>query len=492
MNSLHGSGRYVHSLILFLIFIAAYGIFYSYGGRFDVYAHNFWQIVDGELLRNRLWESLWYLHIQPPLFNAYLGAVQKIPWLEPYWVYYISYLTLSFAAAFALFNLICEFRVHPGIALGVVSLCLLTPSWMLYEHWLFYEFPTMALSIFAVARMQRRLKNPTAWNAFILFAILALLFFLRPIFHWAWFAASFFLLLAAAPSASKSLIKGAAIPALLIALFLVKNYWLFGVGSTSTWLGPNLLLMTNHVSYFEHNRNSLDDTFSPIVGVRPFASLEEYEKWIPGVAKQTWGAPVLDAIQRSDGTNNYNHGAYLAIYRYQMQDAIVMIKRFPWKYWKRVCESYRRFCYPSWNNPFFFGQRPSLNLWLAVWNRIFLDWDQQEMGKNFDEMNKKPQKGFFYWFLPVCLAGALSLIFLPARVATLDRNEKFLLIFCFINTILIIFAGTFLLATENNRISFLLTPFLAIYGALIADRYGIPMLRRVILRTREMKNGSLN
>ena len=46
------------------------------GVRFDASSLPwFWQYVDPVLLRFNLAESLWYLHSQPPAFNAFLGVV---------------------------------------------------------------------------------------------------------------------------------------------------------------------------------------------------------------------------------------------------------------------------------------------------------------------------------------------------------------------------------------------------------------------------------
>jgi hypothetical protein len=49
---------------------------YAAGVRFDSSPLAFcWQLVDPDLLRTRLLESLFYLHGQPPLFNLYLGVL---------------------------------------------------------------------------------------------------------------------------------------------------------------------------------------------------------------------------------------------------------------------------------------------------------------------------------------------------------------------------------------------------------------------------------
>ena len=76
----------------------------------------------------------------------------------------------------------------------------------------------------------------------------------------------------------KPLLKGAAIPAFLIFAFLIKNYALFGMLSTSSWMGPNLLMMTKYIPYSVRDGLYLKGKFSPYVAVGSFAPLEEYEK----------------------------------------------------------------------------------------------------------------------------------------------------------------------------------------------------------------------
>ncbi len=66
------------AVIVVLAFIISRVLYYCLGVRFDTiplfYA---WQFLDVNLLQNRLIESVFYLHSQPPLFNLFLGASSK-------------------------------------------------------------------------------------------------------------------------------------------------------------------------------------------------------------------------------------------------------------------------------------------------------------------------------------------------------------------------------------------------------------------------------
>ena len=54
-------------------------LYYFLGVRFDSsLLYQAWQILDVNLLRDRLVESLLNLHCQPPLFNLFVGLIIKV------------------------------------------------------------------------------------------------------------------------------------------------------------------------------------------------------------------------------------------------------------------------------------------------------------------------------------------------------------------------------------------------------------------------------
>src|SRR5947199_143356 len=66
-------------IFVVLAFVASRGIAYAVGVRFNAGPLQcFFQVVDPDLLRTRLLESLFYLHSQPPLFNLILGLFLKV------------------------------------------------------------------------------------------------------------------------------------------------------------------------------------------------------------------------------------------------------------------------------------------------------------------------------------------------------------------------------------------------------------------------------
>lgn len=69
--------RTLYALLAIVFAVSRLG-YYLLGVRFDARpVLHYYQFVDPELLKHRLVESLFYLHIQPPGWNLYIGAVLK-------------------------------------------------------------------------------------------------------------------------------------------------------------------------------------------------------------------------------------------------------------------------------------------------------------------------------------------------------------------------------------------------------------------------------
>jgi len=71
--------RSVDLLIILLVYIASQAFYWAAGWKFDHSLLYFtMHLLDPELLRTRLLESLWYMHMQPPLFNLFTGWGLKL------------------------------------------------------------------------------------------------------------------------------------------------------------------------------------------------------------------------------------------------------------------------------------------------------------------------------------------------------------------------------------------------------------------------------
>ncbi|MFB3784732.1 MAG: hypothetical protein ACE15F_00040 [bacterium] len=472
-------GRWIAHSLLLAVFVAVHTLYYGLGGVFDADIFSFWQVIDLDLLKHRLLESLWYLHMQPPLFNGFLGLVEKWSFGSAYSVYGAVYLAFGLVAACSLLHLQLRFHIAAPIALGVTSLCLISPSWFLYENWLMYTFPVMALLGLSAVRMHIYLERPTIRNGIWFFGLLAVLVYLRSLFQFGWFVFAAALAWMHLKDRRLDVAKALAVPLALVFLLYLKNWLVFGTWATSTWLGPNLMVMTRLVPPDIRRDLVLKGELSTLSYVHPFYPIESYRGYTQVDPNQTWGVPVLDRMLKSDGDQNRNHGLYLMINRTNLRDACVLIRAAPGYYLQTVAEAWRRFCLPAWNYRYFRGQNPVFLEGMVKWNHWLLGWPEEDFINQLRKIEGDPRLTAFCWLLPALALGGIVLLLLPGHITRFSSVDRIVLLFVLITLLMVTFEGTFCLHRENNRIRFVLTPYFALLVGLLADRM-VQAVRRLI------------
>ena len=145
--------RHVNSLSSTRLTLAMVGLFVLVQGGYRLAGVSFdatplihfWQFLDPELLRSRLGESLLYLHSQPPLFNLFLGLVLKLAPGAEAATFGALYLALGLALYLLTFAVMRQLGVGRPVALALSTWLMVSPSFVLYEHWLFYTLPLATL-----------------------------------------------------------------------------------------------------------------------------------------------------------------------------------------------------------------------------------------------------------------------------------------------------------------------------------------------------------
>src|SRR3990172_8734079 len=141
-------------LLLTLCFFLSRLYAYRAGVRFDVTPlFGFAQIIDPALLRYDLLRSLWHLHSQPPAFNLYVGTVLKL-WSHPL-AFALSYQWLGLLMNFSLYVILRKLGVGVVLCFALTLLFMFSPSSVLYENWLFYNYPVTAFLVFALFFVHR-------------------------------------------------------------------------------------------------------------------------------------------------------------------------------------------------------------------------------------------------------------------------------------------------------------------------------------------------
>ena len=132
--------RTLYALLAMAFAVSRLG-YYLLGVRFDARpVLHYYQFLDPELLKHRLFESLFYLHVQPPGWNLYTGAVLKLfPASYPI-AFCLIYLVLGLGICWSIFYLMRACGVSRWLAFTLATWFIVSPAVVLFENYLLYEY----------------------------------------------------------------------------------------------------------------------------------------------------------------------------------------------------------------------------------------------------------------------------------------------------------------------------------------------------------------
>ncbi|MEO7988388.1 MAG: glycosyltransferase family 39 protein [Chryseolinea sp.] len=343
-----------------------------------------WQLIAPDLLKNKLLESLYYLHSQPPLYNLYVGIVLKL-FPENYSAFFqLNFLLLGLLTHTTLFVIMRHLTVRPSIAFILTLLMMLSPSIILYENWLSYTYIVIALLTFSTLFLLRFLQSEKFSDGLLFFLFLALIVLTRSMYHIAWFGVIILLLLITRFKIRRKILLSASVPFLIVFAFFFKNYLLFNTFSTSSWMGMSLY----EISLSRIDKKKLEPfvasgEVSPIVLVPAFWSLDHYNKFI------TKTNPYPNVRVLSDSFNlkeaNYHNYHYLEVSELYKKGAIKIIKHYPMEYLKNVAISFGYYFYPASNYPLLEENSSKMFWYNKLYNHLVL-WTIY----NPEEVDRKP------------------------------------------------------------------------------------------------------
>ncbi len=332
-------------------FAASRLYFHWLGVRFETSSLDwYWQVLDPQLLVERLLESVFFLHAQPPLFNLLLGLGLKVGSAHSTLLFHLVFLGLGLLLAVVLYLLLIRFGLPPTIAAALVLLYATSPNWLMYESWLFYDFPNaVALVLAGACLLQYGRRESTAWLV-TFFAVLCAIVWSRSLFHLVWFAACAGLVVIARRQRWRKVVAAAAVPLVVILLLYAKNLVVFDFFGASSWLGMSLTKLTTGVlEPAERTSWVREGRLSAVALVPPFSPVETYES--AGLAVTDCGIPALGWRLRSTGAPNFNHLLYLDVSRARLADAMTVIGVRPGLYLDSVGAACARFFWSPVNYP---------------------------------------------------------------------------------------------------------------------------------------------
>jgi hypothetical protein len=355
-----------------------------YGVSFEI-SDKLWQLLDAEVLRTDPLRSLYFLHAQPPLFNALYAASLQLPaGIGPSFLQ-IVYGLSSIAMVVIFHFFLRRFGYGPVVAaVGAAGFSVL-PQVLIYENMFHYAHLEATLVLGGMYFAATYLSGHRLGSLAGLACCLVALALLRSLFHLAWVAVA---LLAiwhlGRPRFDRtlpSLLVVVAAIAMVTSLY-VKNRVEFGFFSSSSWQGLNtvsmaLPLRAGDAGAFpavadDFRARLARGDFSPSASLAIAAS-NFWAGWLPtakGCAAGERPVVALCSIRKSNGEENFNN---IAIIRYARElggDAVHAVRLYPAFYARRVASSLMTFFgTPSWS---YAKPGMALQAYATAWDRLVL------------------------------------------------------------------------------------------------------------------------
>lgn len=464
-------------ICIILIFVLSRLFYFHAGIRFNAAPlYSYWQYIDPYLLRNDLFQSIYYLHSQPPMFNLFLASVIKISPHKEIIVFNLIYLGMGMVLVVFLFLLMIRLEISIKLAWILTIIFMISPPCILFENWLFYTYPLTTLLCLSALFLHKFTEKGKLLYCAIFFVLLASIVLTRSLFHILWYFLFVLIILYYRRDNWKGIVFISGIPFLVIFLLYAKNLYTFGSFTTSTWLGMNFSrLITINLSEEERFLLARQGKISNISLIKPFSSLEDYKALLPEIEKTN--IHVLDQELKSSGIDNYNNIAYIYISRQYLKDAFSILISHPEVFLKGLLRSFKLYFIPSGQYAAFRGNKKYIEYMDRFYNVIFY-------GQLLYKIDSSIEKGdvryytqrFFNMGLFIVLILLISIFYGLYSIIkafsekTPDLPFALTVLFLWINIMYITLVGNFFELGENNRFRFMIDPFLlVIFGLFLKN-----------------------
>ncbi len=226
--------------VVFAAFVVSRIVYWLNGVRFDLTPiDNFMQLLDSPLLRDRLLESLFYLHAQPPFYNLLTGIALKLAPSAPEWVLVPVFAGSGLYLGGCLYFILLRLHLPSLLAALVAAAMVVSPPFALYENWYFYPHLNVTWLVGAVAWLARS-RGRAGTAMLVAAAHLAGLVFTRSLFHPLFFFVAAGLVVSVIGREERlRAVVAFSLPGLLVLALCLKNFTLFGFVGTSSWASRN-------------------------------------------------------------------------------------------------------------------------------------------------------------------------------------------------------------------------------------------------------------
>jgi len=459
------------------VFLVSRILYYLAGIRFDASpVALYWQYIDPVLMRTRLVESLFYLHMQPPGFNLAVGLVVKLFPSSYSAVLQGVYLILGLLIAFLLLHLMRLFRIPEWTGAILTALFIVNPGCVLYENMAIYEYPILFLLLLAAVALFRFSQTPTVRHSLEFFGCIFILVIIRNQFHLVYVLFLAAALLAVFPGARRAVLAGSLPVIALILVLYLKNWVLIHAFTASTWAGMATGVTTTfQLTPEEADRLVREGVVSPLAKIPPFSDLSAYAGFVD--AAPATGIPVLDQAETSTGHANFNNSTYLKVHDLYLANSKAIWLHYPVAYVRSVLIAWFAYFLPASDMHSFDDQRAKIHSFERFFNTVF--FGQFRVVDNRKDLRAIKAAGgtlmlplytgvFLILGLPIVTLWALAQLALR-RFRSRWKTEEAVLVGFMLFTILFSTAvSNFLSSFENNRYRFVLDGYYTVIVGLMA------------------------
>ena len=271
-------------------------------------------LVDLGAVRAHPLSSLLHLHSQPPLYTVVGATASALPGWVATGLLYAGSVVLGMLATAATYLAARALGVRRWLALSMVIVgVVLSPAWLLWASIAFYPYPTACLISMSVLALLRFVERRT-WGWGLTFAgLLGALVLLDSLYQLPWMLVALLLVVVVAKVPWRTVMIVSAVPLVLVVGWTAKNVVLFGVPSTSSWVGINLSKTAlAGLSASEVSSLVAEGRLSALAEYPGFRPLESYPAGMVALPRRT-GVAVLDERMKANGQVNLNNLAYVGI-----------------------------------------------------------------------------------------------------------------------------------------------------------------------------------
>jgi hypothetical protein len=248
---------------------------------------------------------------------------------------------------------------------------MLSPSFILYENWLFYDLPVLAILLAAaLAVLRYEHGGGVRWLA-VFFAALAAACLTRSLFHLLYMVVISAAVVWAAAGRRRIVTLMALAAVLVVGAWYVRSYVMFGKFGSSTWLGMHMARVGRQtLPPGELKRLHDAGVISEVSVVEPFSALDKYPARYGEVGQFKEIPALTRPVKSGRGWPNFNHIGYIALADAYGRDNWALLWARPWSFITAEAKAWYHYFRPASMDAYMDASRTQLGWYQHIWNHV--------------------------------------------------------------------------------------------------------------------------